>query len=71
MAEPQLSGEVESVILNAKELARARDHGFVGTEHLLLALVRSNANSSFARRVLDDVGATEAIRARIEAVIGP
>jgi hypothetical protein len=41
----------------------------VGTEHLLLAMTRQSADS-FARRLLDEVGATESLRARIEGAIG-
>jgi len=42
----------------------------VGTEHLLLAMTRQPTDS-FARRLLDEVGATEPLRARIEDAIGP
>ena len=42
----------------------------MGTEHLLLAMTRQTTNS-FARWLLDQVGATEQLRADIEAVIGP
>lgn len=42
---------------------------FVGTEHVLLAMTRQS-NDAFARRLLDDVGATEALQTRIEAIIG-
>ena len=42
----------------------------VGTEHLLLAMTRQ-PEDSFARRLLDEVGATEQLRSHIEDVIGP
>jgi len=41
----------------------------VGTEHLLLAMTRQSEDS-FARRLLDEVGATEPLRTRIEGAIG-
>jgi len=42
----------------------------VDTEHVLLAMVRQN-DDSFGRRLLDEVGATEELRRRIEELIGP
>jgi hypothetical protein len=53
----------------ARELADARGHALAGTEHLLLAMTRQSTDS-FARRLLDEVGATEPLRARIESAIG-
>jgi Clp amino terminal domain, pathogenicity island component len=40
-----------------------------GTEHLLLAMTRQSTDA-FARRLLDEVGAAEPLRTRIEAVLG-
>ena len=65
----ELSGQVERLLEDAFGLAAARGHAFVGTEHLLLAMTRQT-DDSFARRVLDEVGATQPLRSRIEAVIG-
>ena len=65
----ELSGRVEELLKEARRLAEARGHSVVGTEHLLLAMTRQS-NDAFARRLLDEVGATESLRARIEAVIG-
>ena len=42
-----------------------------GTEHVLLVAMTRQSEDSLARRLLDDVGATEALRARIEDLIGP
>jgi hypothetical protein len=53
----------------AGTVAAARGHAFVGTEHLLLAMTRQTEDS-FARRLLDEVGATQSLRSRIEAAIG-
>jgi hypothetical protein len=42
----------------------------VGTEHVLLAMIRQS-DDSFARRLLDEAGATDELRRRIEELIGP
>jgi ATP-dependent Clp protease ATP-binding subunit ClpA len=65
----ELSGKVEELLREASDLAEATGHAIVGTEHLLLAMTRQSKDS-FARRLLDEVGATEPLRARIEDVIG-
>ena len=65
----EMSGQVEELLRNAAEIAETRGHLFVGTEHVLLAMTRL-PDDSFARRLLDEVGATDALRARIESVIG-
>jgi ATP-dependent Clp protease ATP-binding subunit ClpA len=65
----ELSGQVEELLREASELAEARGHATVGTEHLLPAMTRQSEDS-FARRLLDEVGATEPLRARIEGAIG-
>jgi hypothetical protein len=63
-------GDGEYALLSdAREIAETRGHAIVGTEHLLLAMTRQS-DGAFARRLLDEVGATEALRLRIEAVIG-
>jgi ATP-dependent Clp protease ATP-binding subunit ClpA len=60
---------VEELLKDANAIADRRGHAFVGTEHLLLAMTRQS-DGSFARRLLDEVGATDALCARIEDVIG-
>jgi ATP-dependent Clp protease ATP-binding subunit ClpA len=65
----ELAGSVEALLHEARELADARGHALVGTEHLLLAMTRQSTDR-FARRLLDEVGATEPLRARIEGAIG-
>ena len=65
-----LTGNVEALLREARQLADARGHALAGTEHLLLAMTRQSTDS-FARRVLDELGATEPLRARIEDAIGP
>jgi ATP-dependent Clp protease ATP-binding subunit ClpA len=64
-----LSGQVEELLREAHELAAVRGHTVVGTEHVLLAMTRQSEDS-FARRLLDEVGATQPLRSRIEAAIG-
>jgi ATP-dependent Clp protease ATP-binding subunit ClpA len=66
----ELSGEVEELLRDAHAQAEARGHRFVGTKHLLLAMTRQSEDS-FARRLLDEAGVTDALRARIEAAIRP
>ena len=66
----ELSGAVEQLIRSASEIAAARNHSMVGTEHVLLAMIRQS-DDSFARRLLDEVGATDDLRRRIEKLIGP
>ena len=66
----QLTPMVEELLKDANVIAESRGHGLVGTEHLLLAMTQQS-DASFARRLLDDVGATDALRAQIEEAIGP
>ncbi len=65
----ELSGQVERLLSDASQIAAARGHALVGTEHLLLAMTRQT-DDSFARRLLDEAGVTETLRSRIESVIG-
>jgi ATP-dependent Clp protease ATP-binding subunit ClpA len=65
----ELSGKVQQLLREASDLADARGHAIVGTEHVLLAMT-SQSDDSFARRLLDEVGATESLRSRIEDAIG-
>jgi ATP-dependent Clp protease ATP-binding subunit ClpA len=65
----ELTGSVEALLNDARQLADARGHALAGTEHLLLAITRQSTDA-FARRLLDEVGATEPLRALIEGAIG-
>jgi ATP-dependent Clp protease ATP-binding subunit ClpA len=65
----ELSGQLEELLRQARQLAATRGHTVVGTEHVLLAMTRQSEDS-FARRLLDEVGATRELRSRIQAVIG-
>jgi ATP-dependent Clp protease ATP-binding subunit ClpA len=53
----ELSGNIEELLREAHELAAARGHTVIGTEHPVLAMTRQSEDS-FARRLLDEVGAT-------------
>jgi ATP-dependent Clp protease ATP-binding subunit ClpA len=64
-----LSGRVDELLTEARRLAEVRGHPIVGTEHLLLAMTQQSPDA-FARRLLDEVGATEQVRSRIEDAIG-
>jgi ATP-dependent Clp protease ATP-binding subunit ClpC len=65
----EVTGPLEQLLEGAQEIAAARGHGFVGTEHVLLAMTRQS-NDSFARRLLDEAGVTRTLRSRIESLIG-
>jgi ATP-dependent Clp protease ATP-binding subunit ClpA len=65
----ELTGPVEQLLREASEIANARGHAVVGTEHLLLAMTLQT-DDSFARRLLDEAGVTQTLRSRIESVIG-
>jgi ATP-dependent Clp protease ATP-binding subunit ClpC len=57
------------VLALAQEEARRLDHGYLGTEHVLLGLVREPEGA--AARMLSDLGVgIEDLRARVEAIIG-
>jgi ATP-dependent Clp protease ATP-binding subunit ClpC len=57
------------VVVLAQEEARALRHNYVGTEHLLLGLLREE--QGIARRVLDSLGVTiEEVRAQVTRIIG-
>ncbi|ACL42191.1 Clp domain protein (plasmid) [Pseudarthrobacter chlorophenolicus A6] len=48
--------QAKRIIINAQAEARALNHHFVGTEHLLLALTRDNAPASRAHCILASLG---------------
>ena len=56
-------------VTNAQEEARALGHGYIGTEHLLLALLREE--DGIAARVLAATGVThEDVRATLHSAVG-
>jgi ATP-dependent Clp protease ATP-binding subunit ClpC len=57
------------VVVHAQEEARDLRHGYIGTEHLLLALLREP--SSVARRALDRLGVERApVRSDVVNLVG-
>jgi hypothetical protein len=65
----RLTDRVRRVLVLAQEEARLLNHGFVGTEHILLGLIHEG--EGVAARALESLGITlEAARAQVEAQIG-
>jgi len=62
-----VTGPVDELHRSASAIAAAPKHACTGNEHVLLAMVRQS-DSSFARRLLDEVGATEELSRWIEEV---
>ena len=57
-----------NVVALAQEEARALGHNYIGTEHLLLGLLRGDG---VANRVLRDLGfEVDAVRAEVEEIVG-
>ncbi|HWC10321.1 MAG TPA: Clp protease N-terminal domain-containing protein [Acidimicrobiales bacterium] len=57
------------VVVLAQEEARLLDHNYIGTEHLLLALVHEG--EGVAARALEQLGISlEAVRTQVEEIIG-
>jgi ATP-dependent Clp protease ATP-binding subunit ClpC len=57
------------VVVLAQEEARMLDHNYIGTEHLLLGLIREG--EGVAARVIESMGLTlEAAREQVEATVG-
>ncbi len=73
MAEPRdavtvtITPRVRNVLLLADRIARRHDHDFVGTEHLLLAIIEDA--DGIAGQVLTALGAAIPARARTEGMI--
>jgi ATP-dependent Clp protease ATP-binding subunit ClpC len=57
------------VVVLAQEEARALDHNYIGTEHILLALIRES--DGVVAKVLESAGISlAAVRQRVEEIIG-
>lgn len=64
----QVSRRADQIIKLAKEIARGSGQGYVGTEHLLLAIVREG--TGLGARVLAEHGATdERLTAEIDQLV--
>jgi ATP-dependent Clp protease ATP-binding subunit ClpC len=58
------------VLVLAQDEARLLNHNFIGTEHILLGLIREE--EGVAARALEALGITlEAVRSKVEETIGP
>jgi ATP-dependent Clp protease ATP-binding subunit ClpA len=64
----QFTDRARRVVVLAQEEARLLNHNYIGTEHLLLGLVREGG---VAAKALESLGISlEAVRAQVEAIIG-
>jgi hypothetical protein len=58
------------VLVLAQEEARLLNHNFIGTEHILLGLIREE--EGVAAKALESLGISlEAVRAKVEKTVGP
>jgi ATP-dependent Clp protease ATP-binding subunit ClpC len=65
----RFTGRARQVVVLAQEEARALRHNYIGTEHILLGLLREE--EGLAARVLEGLGVTvEEVRARVEDLVG-
>lgn len=65
----RFTDQARRVIVLAQEEARALNHGYIGTEHLLLGLFREG--EGLAAQALEDVGISlDEARGRVEEIIG-
>jgi Clp amino terminal domain, pathogenicity island component len=65
----RFTDRARTAVTLAQEEARDLRHNYIGTEHILLGLVREG--DGVAARVLDSLGVSlDAVRARVEAIIG-
>ncbi|AEF16358.1 MULTISPECIES: AAA family ATPase [Thermoanaerobacterium] len=65
----RFSEKAQKVLYQAQEEARSLYHNYVGTEHILLGLIKEE--DGIASRVLKSLGVTyEDIRAKVESLIG-
>jgi ATP-dependent Clp protease ATP-binding subunit ClpC len=65
----RFSERARQVVVMAQEEARALRHNYIGTEHLLLGLLRED--SGVAAQVLESLGVTvEEVRAQVAEIVG-
>jgi ATP-dependent Clp protease ATP-binding subunit ClpC len=59
------------VVVLAQDEARLLNHDYLGTEHLLLGLIREGEGEGVAVRALESLGISlEAVRAQVQEIIG-
>jgi len=65
----RFTAQARQVVVIAQDEARALKHNYIGTEHLLLGLLREE--EGLAARVLESLGITvEEVRAQVERIVG-
>ena len=65
----RFSQRARRVVVLAQEEARMLDHNYIGTEHILLGLIREG--EGVAGRALESLGISlEAVRQQVEQIIG-
>jgi ATP-dependent Clp protease ATP-binding subunit ClpA len=65
----RFTDQARRVVVQAQEEARRLNHDYIGTEHLLLGLIREEGG--VAAGVLEELGiGLEAVRQQVEAIIG-
>ena len=62
-----ITPRIRTTLLVADEIARRHGQGFIGTEHLLLALIEEGGG--IAAQVLTAIGAADATRDRAEEIL--
>ncbi len=66
----RFNGRARQVVVLAQEEARTLDHGYIGTEHLLLGLIREG--DGLAGRALESLGiGLDAVRKQVAELVGP
>lgn len=64
---PTLTPRMERTLRRAGELARARGHEYLGTEHMILALI--DDPDGIAGGVMQRLGVADAVRAKVARII--
>ena len=65
----RFSQRARRVVVLAQEEARMLDHDYIGTEHILLGLIREG--EGVAARALESLGISlDAVRQQVEQIIG-
>ena len=63
-----LTARATRVLMLAEEEARRRGHAYVGTEHILLGLIREG--EGIGAGVLESLDVSDRVRQRIDLIIG-
>jgi ATP-dependent Clp protease ATP-binding subunit ClpA len=68
----RFSEEARHVVVLAQEEARALKHSYIGTEHILLGLLREEEQRPEGERPLESLGVTlDDVRTRVTRIVGP